>query len=61
MIVVYPMMVSNAVSENTLPALGKMLELYILTYMQDDVLNSMNGKFGGVKPKLRYKIKGNGR
>lgn len=59
MIVVYPMMVSNAVSENTLPALGKMLELYILTYMQDDVLNSMNGKFGGVKPKLRYKIKGN--
>jgi len=58
MIVVYPMMVSNAVSENTLPALGKMMELYILIHMQDDVLGSMNGKFGGPRPTLRYKIKG---
>jgi len=59
MIVVYPMIVSNAVSENTLPALGKMLEQYILVYMQNDVLSSINGKYGGPRPQLRYKIKGN--
>jgi hypothetical protein len=57
MIVVYPMIVSNAVSENTLPALSKMLEMYIAVYMENDVMNTVNGKFGGPKPSLRYKIK----
>jgi len=59
MIVVYPMIVSNAVSENTLPALTKMMEQYVLVYMQDDILSSINGMYGGPRPQLRYKIKGN--
>lgn len=57
MIVVYPMIVSNAVSENTLPALSKMLELYISVYMQNDLMGAINGKFGGPRPSIRYKIK----
>ena len=51
------MIVSNAVSENTLPALSKMLEMYIAVYMENDIMNTVNGKFGGPKPSLRYKIK----
>ena len=59
MIVVYPMMVSNAVSENTLPAIGKMLEHYIMVYMQNDVINTVNDKARqAANVKLRYKIKG---
>ena len=60
MIVVYPMIVSNAVSENTLPALSKMLEQYILIYMHDDLINFLN-KNRSLQPtnaQLRYKIKG---
>ena len=57
MIVVYPMMVSSAISENTLPAISKMLEQYILVYMQDDYMTAVN-TLGGPKPKLRYKFKG---
>jgi hypothetical protein len=60
MIVVYPMIVSNAVSENTLPALSKMLEQYILIYMHDDLINFLNkhGNLTTTNMKLRYKIKG---
>jgi hypothetical protein len=59
MIVIYPMMVSNAVSENTLPAIGKMLEHYIMVYMQNDVINTLNDKASQASNvKIRYKIKG---
>ena len=58
MIVVYPMIVSNAVSENTLPAIGKMLEQYILIYMQDDLLSFLNDTPIPGSPSLRYKVKG---
>jgi len=59
MIVVYPMMVSNAVSENTLPAIGKMLEHYIMVYMQNDVINTVNDQARQASNvKIRYKIKG---
>lgn len=54
------MMVSNAISENTLPAISKMLEQYILVYMQDDYMQTVNkGIFGkGPGPSLQYKFKG---
>jgi hypothetical protein len=60
MIVVYPMIVSNAVSENTLPALSKMLEQYILIYMHDDLISFLNqkGNIQSTNMQLRYKIKG---
>jgi len=59
MIIVYPMMVSNAISENTLPALTKMLEQYILVYMQDDYIKVANGWLSPSLPvKMRYKIRG---
>jgi hypothetical protein len=60
MIVVYPMIVSNAVSENTLPALSKMLEQYILIYMHDDLISFLNekGNIQSANMQLRYKIKG---
>jgi hypothetical protein len=58
MIVVYPMMVSNAISENTLPAISKMLEQYILIYMQDDYLSAINRGFKGPGPSLQYKYRG---
>ena len=60
MIVVYPMMVSQSISENTLPGVAKMLEAYIAIYMQDDVMNTINGKKFGLprsKRDMRYKIK----
>lgn len=57
MIVVYPMVVSNSISENTLPAISKMIENYIIVFMQNDFMSAINGKYGGHKPKLSYKIK----
>jgi hypothetical protein len=51
-------MVSNAISENTIPAVSKMLEQYILAYMHDDYLSIANKAVGsGPRPTLRYKFK----
>jgi hypothetical protein len=58
MIVVYPMMASKSISENTLPGIAKMLEAYIAVYMQDEILYTLNTQARNMKtPKMKYKIK----
>ena len=53
MIVVYPMIVSNAVSETALPGIAKMLEQYLLAYSKDDILGEI-----GIQRRVNFKIKG---
>ena len=43
MIIVYPMLTSPNISQNSLPGIIKAVEKYILVYNLDDVLNEANG------------------
>jgi len=52
MIVVYPMLVSQAVSENVVPGIAKTLEQYIIVNMHNDVVSSPE-----VKRRYNFKIK----
>jgi len=52
MIVVYPMLVSKAVSENVVPGIAKTLEQYIIINMHNDVVSSPE-----VKRRFNFKIK----
>lgn len=51
MIVVYPMLVSQAVSENAIPAIAKTLEQYIIIHLNDEVVSSPE-----VKRNFNFKI-----
>lgn len=42
MIIVFPMLVSRAVSENSIPGIAKTLENYIIIHKQDLIINSLN-------------------
>jgi hypothetical protein len=55
MIIVFPMLVSRAVSENSIPGIAKTLENYIIINKQDLIINSANAankKQGGVVGRL---------
>lgn len=43
MVIVYPMLTSSNISQNSLPGIIKAIEKYILVYNLDDVLNEANG------------------
>jgi hypothetical protein len=53
MIVVYPMLVSNAVTQNIIPGICKMVENYLIVYSMDDVLGNIKKQ-----RKVNYKIRG---
>ena len=42
MIIVFPMLVSRAVSENSIPGIAKTLENYIIVHKQDMIMSSVN-------------------
>ena len=42
MIIVYPMLVSRAVSENSVPGIAKTIENYIIVHKQDMIINRFN-------------------
>ena len=44
MIIVYPMLTSNNVSANILPAICKSVEKYILVYKMEDIINQVQNK-----------------
>lgn len=52
MVTIYPMLVSNAVSENVIPGIAKTLESYIIVHNMNDVLTNPAGP-----RQLNYKIK----
>lgn len=52
MVTIYPMLISNAVSENVIPGIAKTLESYIIVHNMDDVLSNPSGP-----RQLNYKIK----
>ena len=53
MIIVYPMLVSRAVSDKAVPAIAKALELYLIVHKQDEILRRANALAGGVSEQYR--------
>ena len=53
MVTIYPMLISQAVSENVIPGIAKTLESYIIVYNMNDVLSNPTGP-----RQVNYKIKG---
>lgn len=53
MVTIYPMLVSQAVSENIIPGIAKTLESYIIVYNMNDVITNPKGP-----RQINYKIKG---
>lgn len=52
MVTIYPMLISQAVSENVIPGIAKTLESYIMVYNMNDVISSPMGP-----RQINYKIK----
>ena len=48
MIIVYPMLTSPNISQNSLPGIIKAVEKYILVYNLDDVLNEANSMISSI-------------
>jgi len=44
MIIIYPMLVSKAVSENITPGIAKTLEAFLLVHSQDSIMSSPEAK-----------------
>ncbi|RKX63686.1 MAG: hypothetical protein DRP42_07330, partial [Tenericutes bacterium] len=59
MIVVYPMLVSRAVSDKAVPVIAKALELYLIVHKQDEILRRANALAGGVSEQHRPYQPGN--
>ena len=58
MIVIYPMIVSQAVSENAIPAIAKTAELYLVGNKVHDIINDVQVKKFNRMNKLKMKIVG---
>lgn len=57
MIIVFPMLVSRAVSENSIPGISKSLENWLIIHNQDLIINSMNESPQGKRLGRLFKTK----